>query len=136
MLIQVFEQWLLLDLHEVEVQSLPEITKEKQVLMDVYCLQLQYIEDISVPKLAQINKIRNKNLLKTETQNEATSLGKRVLLLTLTDGIQEVKAMEYEPIPQININLQPGVKIKLTGPITARRGQLLLKVRHSKYEGP
>lgn len=61
--------------------------------------------------------------------------GKRVLQLTLTDGVQYVEAMEYKPIQSLNINLTPGVKIRLSGPVTIRRGRLMLQEQNIRILG-
>lgn len=61
--------------------------------------------------------------------------GKRVLQLTLTDGVQYVEAMEYKPIDVLNINLTPGIKIRLSGPITIRRGRLMLEEHNIRILG-
>lgn len=58
-----------------------------------------------------------------------------MLQLTLTDGVQEVEAMEYTPVSALNINLSPGIKIRLTGPVTARRGRIMLEPHNVKVLG-
>lgn len=35
----------------------------------------------------------------------------RLLLMSLTDGVTDFQAMEYQPIPQINSELIPGSKV-------------------------
>ncbi|XP_050303445.1 recQ-mediated genome instability protein 1-like isoform X2 [Anthonomus grandis grandis] len=58
-----------------------------------------------------------------------------VLQLTLSDGVQEVEAMEFKPIPCISINLTPGTKLKLMGPIMVRKGRIMLEERNIKCLG-
>lgn len=53
--------------------------------------------------------------------------GKRTLLLSLTDGIQTVDALEYVPIPALHLDLIPGTKVLLKGPVECRRGVILLR---------
>lgn len=60
---------------------------------------------------------------------------KRVLQLTLTDGVQEIEAIEYKTIKCLNLNLSPGKKIRLMGPIQIRRGRVMLEERHIKVIG-
>ncbi|CAG9836954.1 unnamed protein product [Diabrotica balteata] len=132
--VNVFEQWLLLDLREVEVACLPlDISsKVKYILQGKYALQLMQVVDISKPKYFQLQRIRNgvpKNL-EQESENS-----KRVLQLTLTDGVQEVIAVEYKPVECLNLNLSPGIKIRLIGPIQVRRGRLMLEDKHVKIIG-
>ncbi|KAL3270150.1 hypothetical protein HHI36_009208 [Cryptolaemus montrouzieri] len=59
--------------------------------------------------------------------------GKRVLQLTLTDGVHYVEAMEYKPILILNINLTPTIKVRLSGPITIRR--LMLQEQNIRIFG-
>src|SRR5699024_843027 len=53
---KVYEQWLLLDLRDVEVPVLPPniSTKQHFTLTGNFCLQMMQIMDISKPKLWQI----------------------------------------------------------------------------------
>lgn len=131
---KVFEQWLLLDLRDVEVSCLPPGLSDEQkfVLNGTYFVQLMEIIDISKPKYFQMQNIRNSG--SKHSENESMN-SQRVLMLTLTDGVQEVKATEFKLIPALNLNLSPGVKIKLTGPITIRRGRLMLEEHNVKIIG-
>ncbi|XP_057658923.1 recQ-mediated genome instability protein 1-like [Diorhabda carinulata] len=132
--VNVFEQWLLLDLRDLEVPCLPPnlSSKEKFLLPENYTLQLMQIVDISKPKFWQLQRIRSSIPKNHEQEFENT---KRVLQLTLTDGVQDVEAMEYKPIKCLNINLSPGIKIRLMGPIQIRRGRLLLEEQQVKVLG-
>ena len=51
----------------------------------------------------------------------------RSLMLSLTDGVQTVEAMETQPINCLPDLVKPGMKIQVSGPVTARRGILMLK---------
>lgn len=130
---KVFEQWLLLDLRDVEVPCLPPdlSNKIKYILNGDYSLQVMKVIDISKPKLWQLQRIRN---VSKNAEPEIES-SKRVLQLTLTDGVQEVEAMEYKPVSCLNLNLSPGIKIRLMGPITVRRGRLMLENKNVKILG-
>ena len=45
-------------------------------------------------------------------EGAAYGAGARVLKLTLSDGVREVSAMEYKPVPQLDVeNLRPGTKV-------------------------
>lgn len=131
---KVFEQWLLLDLRDVEVSCLPPnlSSKQKFLLTGTYFLQIMEIVDISKPKYWQIQKIRNVTTKNLESENMNS---KRMLMLSLTDGVQEIKSTEVKPIPSLNLNINPGVKIKLIGPIMIRRGILLLETHNIKIIG-
>ncbi|XP_060525932.1 recQ-mediated genome instability protein 1-like isoform X2 [Cylas formicarius] len=110
--LKVYEQWLLLDLRDVEVMQ---------------------VIDISKPKLWQLQRIRKDNAAKNVDPDG--EFGKRVLQLTLTDGVQEIEAMEFKPISCLNINLTPGIKVLLMGPIMVRQGRLMLESSHIKVIG-
>ncbi|KAG5877410.1 hypothetical protein JTB14_035648 [Gonioctena quinquepunctata] len=132
--LKVFEQWLLCDLRDVEIPSLPPnlSSKVNYTLTGSFSLQLMKVIDISKPKFWQIQRIRNgvaKNL------DQEVESSKRVLMLTLTDGVQEIEATELRPIPCLNLNLSPGIKITLTGPIEVRWGRLMLEDKHVNVRG-
>ncbi|XP_018566661.1 recQ-mediated genome instability protein 1 [Anoplophora glabripennis] len=131
---KVFEQWLLLDLRDVEVPCLPPdlSNKTKYILNGDYSLQMMKVVDISKPKYWQLQRIRNNTSANVESEIESSN---RVLQLTLTDGVQEVEAMEYMPVPCLNLKLSPGIKIRLLGPITVRRGRLMLENKNVKVLG-
>ncbi|XP_030763268.1 recQ-mediated genome instability protein 1-like isoform X2 [Sitophilus oryzae] len=118
----------------VEIAILPRnLSLEKKFLLTgKYPLQMIQITDISKPKLWQIQKIRSSSAKNTEADND---FGKRVLQLTLTDGVQQVEAMEFKPIPCLNLNLPPGVKIQIVGPLMVRNGRLMLETQHVKVLG-
>ncbi|VEN38201.1 unnamed protein product [Callosobruchus maculatus] len=130
----VLEQWLLLDLRDLEIPSLPPniSQKKKYILNGTFSLQLMYVMDVSKPKHWQLQRIRN-GIQKNLDQEAENS--KRMLLLCLTDGVQEVFGSEYHPIPCFNINMCPGLKIKLKGPIDVRQGRLMLKAENVKLLG-
>lgn len=133
--LKVYQQWLLLDLRDVEVPILPAnlAHQRKASLSRIYSLQILHIVDISCPKFYQIQKIRNSNALINAIADQETPTlnhGKRVLQLRLTDGVQEIEAIEYKPVSPLNVNLPPGTKIRITGPVTVRRGQMMLEERH------
>lgn len=134
---QVYQQWLLVDLRDLNTPILPPnvSTATKYNLPNTYYLQLMKIVDISKPKLWQLQKIRNSNVTLAKTWNEENEYGKRVLLLTLTDGLQEIEAMEYKPIKGLNVNLVPGSKVKLHGPVIVRRGRIMLEEKHIEVLG-
>ena len=136
---KVYEQWLLLDLRDVEVAVLPPhlSTKQHYTLTGNFCLQMMQIVDISKPKLWQLQKIRNSNALTRGTQQDSdiAGTGKRLLQMTLTDGVQEIEAMEYRPVPTLRLNLAPGTKMRVMGPVVVRRGRLMLEQQNVKVLG-
>lgn len=38
-----------------------------------------------------------------------------------------MEAMEFKPVPCLNINLRPGSKLNITGPVMVRNGRLMLE---------
>lgn len=135
----VFEQWLFSDLRDIELASFPLglANKRTYVLNGNYCAQIMQIIDISKPKFWQLQKIRNSNALTRDNKedSEVAGTGKRMLQLTLSDGVQDVEAMEYRPIKCLNLNLSPGIKIRIIGPVTVRRGRIMLEEKNVKVLG-
>ncbi|XP_067839246.1 recQ-mediated genome instability protein 1 [Heptranchias perlo] len=140
---QVFEQWLLTDLRDLEYPILPDGISEthKSELSGFYCLQIDSLVDVSQAAYSQLQKIRGKDT--TNEQVTATQISQRsweakptrMLMLQLTDGIQELQGMEYQPVPALHISLSPGTKILLLGNIVCRLGLLLLKPENVRVLG-
>uniref|UniRef100_A0A8C5K216 RecQ-mediated genome instability protein 1 n=1 Tax=Jaculus jaculus TaxID=51337 RepID=A0A8C5K216_JACJA len=141
---QVFEQWLLTDLRDLEHPLLPDDILEvpKGELNGFYALQINSLVDVSQPAYSQIQKLRGKNttndIVTAETQVtpkpwEAKS--SRMLMLQLTDGTVQIQGMEYQPIPALHNGLTPGTKILIYGNILFRLGVLLLKPENVKVLG-
>lgn len=135
---KVYEQWLLLDLRDVDLPILPPNlnTSVKFSLTGTYSLQLMYVVDIAKPKYWQMQKIRNSTaLLKNDLEQENVVSTNRVLQLVLTDGTQDIKAIEYKYISCLNKKLVPGMKMLIIGPVMVRRGQILLEETNLKLLG-
>uniref|UniRef100_UPI00398F4CAB recQ-mediated genome instability protein 1 n=1 Tax=Pristiophorus japonicus TaxID=55135 RepID=UPI00398F4CAB len=140
---QVFEQWLLTDLRDLEHRILPDGISEthKSVLNGFYCLQIDSLVDVSQAAYSQLQKIRGKDT--TNEQVTSTQISQRsweakptrMLMLQLTDGVQELQGMEYQPIPALHSSLSPGTKILLLGNIGCRLGLLLLKAENVRVLG-
>jgi len=56
-------------------------------------------------------------------------------MLTLTDGFQTVEAMEQEVVKVIPDVVTPGMKVLVMGPVTVRRGIILLKENNFRLLG-
>lgn len=68
------------------------------------------IANAKYKQLCEIRKIDNKNLEITEAEKpeeEWQLKGRRMMQLCLTDGMQDVHAIEYTPIKQITVWLSP-----------------------------
>ncbi|KAG8512172.1 RecQ-mediated genome instability protein 1 [Galemys pyrenaicus] len=141
---QVFEQWLLTDLRDLEYPLLPDGILEvpKGELNGYFVLQINSLVDVSQPAYSQIQKLRGKNttndLISADiqvTQKPWEAKPSRMLMLQLTDGIVQMQGMEYQSIPALHCNLPPGTKILIYGNISFRLGVLLLKPENVKVFG-
>ncbi|XP_018373297.1 PREDICTED: recQ-mediated genome instability protein 1-like isoform X2 [Trachymyrmex cornetzi] len=129
-------QWQLSDLREINNENgcLPRNLAQQThiVLTGTYILQVDKMYDIASSKykqLCEIRKIDNQNLeVKEEEQPiEWQPKGRRMMQFCLTDGVQDVTAIEYTPLKQITDILLPGYKVMIIGPIHCRRGVILLE---------
>ncbi|KAG8455296.1 hypothetical protein GDO86_001478 [Hymenochirus boettgeri] len=141
---QVFEQWLLTDLRDLEYPVLPAGILEslKFELNGFYAMQIDSLVDVSQPAYSQLQKLRGKDntneqvtAITQQTQKPWEMKPTRMLMLQLTDGTQHVQGMEYLPVPALNVNLSPGTKILIQGRISCRLGVLLLKSENVKVLG-
>ncbi|NXS51358.1 RMI1 protein, partial [Brachypteracias leptosomus] len=141
---QVFEQWLLTDLRDLECPILPDciLDAPKGELSGFYSLQVDSLVDVSQPAYSQLQKLRGKNTVNEEVTASTQAFQKpweakptRMLMLQLTDGIHQIQGMEYQPVPVLHSNLSPGTKITVQGNIAYRLGVLLLKPDNVKLLG-
>ncbi|XP_063311066.1 recQ-mediated genome instability protein 1 [Pelobates fuscus] len=141
---QVFEQWLLTDLRDLQYPVLPVGILEslKCELSGYYAIQIDSLVDVSLPAYSQLQKIRGRDNLNEQvtattqvSQKPWETKPNRMLMIQLTDGIQQIQGMEYQPLPMLNCNLPPGTKILLQGTIVCRLGVLLLKSENMKVLG-
>ncbi|XP_062854691.1 recQ-mediated genome instability protein 1 [Trichomycterus rosablanca] len=133
---QVLDQWLLTDLRDLVHPVLPARISEAQKteLNGCYCLQLDSLLDVSQPAYSQLQRLRGSDCTNEEvtavtqaTQKPWEAKPTRMLMLQLTDGVQNLEGMEYRPIPALNANLPPGTKLEVKGRVVVRLGVLLLK---------
>ncbi|NXL90075.1 RMI1 protein, partial [Alectura lathami] len=141
---QVFQQWLLTDLRDLEYQVLPDciLDAPKGELSGFYSLQIDSLVDVSQPAYSQLQKIRGKSTVNEEVTASTQAFQKpweakptRMLMLQLTDGIQQIQGMEYQPVPILHSDLPPGTKITVHGNVAYRLGVLLLKPENVKLLG-
>lgn len=141
---QVFEQWLLTDLRDLEYPVLPSciLDTPKGELSGCYSIQIDSLVDVSQPAYSQLQKLRGKNTVNEEVTASTQAFQKpweakptRMLMLQLTDGIHQIQGMEYQPVPVLCSNLPPGTKITVQGNIAYRLGVLLLKPENVKLLG-
>ncbi|XP_057252472.1 recQ-mediated genome instability protein 1 [Pezoporus wallicus] len=141
---QVFEQWLLTDLRDLEYPILPDciLDAPKGELSGFYSIQIDSLVDVSQPAYSQLQKLRGKNTVNEEVTASTQAFQKpweakptRMLMLQLTDGIHQIQGMEYQPVPALHSNLPPGTKITVQGNTAYRLGVLLLKPENVKLLG-
>jgi len=153
-LLKLKEQWLITDIQTpgvMERSVFPPNLSEcvKDVLPGQYTLQVQHGHDIGSPAYGQLQKLHKVNLENArvsvddsqasqlgQAEYQATQGGKftaswepkpqRVMMLTISDGFQTVEAMEHQPIKLIPDVITPGLKVQLLGPLTVRRGIIML----------
>ncbi|KAJ8413918.1 hypothetical protein AAFF_G00065160 [Aldrovandia affinis] len=133
---QVLEQWLLTDLRSLAHPVLPVQLGQalKTELSGCFCLQVDSLLDISRPAYSQLQQWRGADCgneqVSTVTQVSQRpweAAPTRVLMLQLTDGVQDLQALEYQPIPALSASLPPGTKLLLQGTAACRLGVLLLR---------
>lgn len=141
---QVFEQWLLTDLRDLEYPILPNciLDTPKGELSGFYSIQIDSLVDVSQPAYSQLQKLRGKSTVNEEVTASTQAFQKpweakptRMLMLQLTDGIHQIQGMEYQPVPVLCSTLPPGTKITVQGNIAYRLGVLLLKPENVKLLG-
>nr|DBA28012.1 TPA: hypothetical protein GDO54_008438 [Pyxicephalus adspersus] len=141
---QVFEQWLLADLRDLDFPVLPTAILDslKFELSGFYAIQIDSLVDVSLPAYSQLQNLKgrgngNDQVTATTqvTQQPWEAKPSRMLMLQLTDGVQNVQGMEYQSVPALHVGLLPGTKILLQGTICCRLGVLLLKPENVKVLG-
>ncbi|XP_037113681.1 recQ-mediated genome instability protein 1 isoform X2 [Syngnathus acus] len=141
---QAFDQWLLTDLKDLDYPVLPEglAQAHKTQLSGIFCVQVDSLLDISQPAYGQLQQWKgmdstndNVSAVTQNTQRPWEARPTRMLLLQVTDGIQSLQAMEYQPIPFLSTALRPGVKLQLQGQMICRLGMLLLGPGNVKVLG-
>ncbi|NWX91869.1 RMI1 protein, partial [Nothoprocta ornata] len=141
---QVFEQWLLTDLRDLEHPILPDCVLDdpKGELSGFFSIQIDSLVDVSQPAYSQLQKLRGKSTVNEEVTANTQAFPKpweakpsRMLMLQLTDGVHQIQGMEYQPVPALHSNLPPGTKITVQGKVAYRLGVLLLKPENVKLLG-
>ena len=130
----------------------------KSVLPGQYRLQVQYGYDVGSPAYGQLQKLHNvdrENARVSADDSQASQAGgggyqatqggqyqaaweprpQRVMMLTLTDGQTTVEAMEHQTVRCLPDVIAPGTKLQLLGPVTVRRGILLLTDTNTRLLG-
>lgn len=141
---QVFEQWLLTDLRDLEYPILPNciLDTPKGELSGCFSVQIDSLVDVSQPAYSQLQKLRGKSTVNEEVTASTQTFQKpweakptRMLMLQITDGVHQIQGMEDQPVPVLCSNLPPGTKITVQGNVAYRLGVLLLKPENVKLLG-
>lgn len=84
------------------------------------CTQVEYVTDIGHSSYSQMQKVRDEDVgnlnvdeAGKEFQQAWEPRSNRMLQLSLNDGKQTIKAIEYRPIPSLKPDLIPGTKVIL-----------------------
>uniref|UniRef100_A0A6A7FM68 RecQ-mediated genome instability protein 1 n=1 Tax=Hirondellea gigas TaxID=1518452 RepID=A0A6A7FM68_9CRUS len=140
---KAYEQWLYTDLAELETGSLPVgITEQHNITLPKdTMMQIINVREIGLPAYSQLQQLRKDDivnqLVDTDKPNQQSWEPKpsRMLLLKLTDGVTELKGMEYTPMNTISLQTKPGTKILVRGGSNMRRGVLLLTISNTTVLG-
>ena len=94
----------------------PNLASEAKLqLTGQFSLQVQHGHDIAVPAYDQLQKLHNVDLedarVSADDSQESQPRPPRCLMLTVSDGVQTVEAMEYEPISCLPDVISPGCKV-------------------------
>ncbi|KAK3003407.1 hypothetical protein RJ639_020023 [Escallonia herrerae] len=108
-----FEQFLCSDMNCVGAGVLPENVHD------------MHLVDLAGPFVLQVDEIVNIGCpLKGRYQNALSTL-KRCLKLSMTDGVQGVFGMEYQPIKDLEVLARAGLKVAICN-VNVRHGLLML----------
>lgn len=137
----VLQQWKLADLREMGQGCLPLNLSiiMMTVLPGKYALQVEQIQNVGQSAYTQLQEIRkqvNENVEVGATLPQTWEpRPTRMLQLSLCDGVQNIKGIEYRPIMSLNEQLLPGCKVLVVGPVECRRGILLLEQHNLEILG-
>ena len=128
----VLDQWLDTDLATLAVAALPpRLADQPMVTLRRPCaVQLLSAVDVSQPAHGQLLKLRRLDSANTEVGEQRAPWEprpSRALRLTLSDGVQQVAALESEPLPALRPDSPAGLKLLLRPGVECRRGVLLLR---------
>jgi hypothetical protein len=150
------EQWLVTDIRGDGVQAQAQIdpqwaNTQKIVISKTINVQVLYAINIGQSAYSQLQtmlKVNNANTrVSADEQIQATldatqyrqaawePKSGRVLKMFLTDGFHKVEAIEHEQINDLDFPMPPGLKIQIVGPVTCRRGVLMLTRRSVRVLG-
>ncbi|KAK7933811.1 hypothetical protein WMY93_004707 [Mugilogobius chulae] len=102
---QVYDQWLLTDLRDLDHPILPEglAQSQKTVLSGIFCVQKWKGTDCTNDEVSRSHAV---------TQKPWESRPTRMLLLQVTDGVHNMEAMEYQPISALSTSLRSSPSVR------------------------
>ena len=159
--LEVQQQWLDTDITAAGVMDRPVLPADLAAARVVhlpgnYVVMVEQATDVGSPAYGQLQKLHQVDVENARVGEEegatqgqlatqATQGGRhqaaweprpsRALSLALTDGSQRVRGLEEAPLPQLPDFPRPGTKLVLQGPITARRGVILLQPHQVRVLG-
>ncbi|XP_067674535.1 recQ-mediated genome instability protein 1-like [Haliotis asinina] len=131
---QVYEQWLMSDLRELKMGCLPfELLEARKIeISGIFALQIDSAVNVGSSFYSQGQKIKGTENPNAQVSAEDTRQPAwepkptRMIILNLTDGVSDVKGMEYKPVAALTPFITPGTKMLVKGRVLCRRGMLML----------
>ncbi|KAK6753621.1 hypothetical protein RB195_012920 [Necator americanus] len=146
----VFEQWKYSDLKESSYPTFSQLNLDSADVKFSFnhplVLQINSIVDIGAPFHFQFTALVSEFIDDTgfdplpemeqeRYSNVLAASQRRMLLLTLSDGESDFRAIEYKSIKQLSLLLKPGCKVLLIPPVRCRKGILFLKPENIQIIG-
>ncbi|KIH60152.1 hypothetical protein ANCDUO_09603 [Ancylostoma duodenale] len=145
----VFEQWKYASLEESTYPVLSQLrldnNDDEAPLYHPIVLQITSIVDIGAPFHLQFSTlvyefVDNSGFeplpdMETGGRSDIWEKPRRMLLLTLSDGETEFKAIEYRSIKALSLLIKPGCKVLLIPPVRCRKDVFLLNPENIQIIG-
>ncbi|KAL6742971.1 hypothetical protein Aduo_016059 [Ancylostoma duodenale] len=145
----VFEQWKYASLEESTYPVLSQLrldnNDDEAPLYHPIVLQMTSIVDIGAPFHLQFSTlvyefVDNSGFeplpdMETGGRSDIWEKPRRMLLLTLSDGETEFKAIEYRSIKALSLLIKPGCKVLLIPPVRCRKDVFLLNPENIQIIG-
>ncbi|EYC23993.1 hypothetical protein Y032_0014g2259 [Ancylostoma ceylanicum] len=145
----VFEQWKYASLEESTYPTLSQLrldnSDDEAPLYHPIVLQITSIVDIGAPFHLQFTTlvyefVDNSGFeplpdMETGGRSDIWEKPRRMLLLTVSDGETEFKAIEYHSIKELSLLIKPGCKILLIPPVRCKKDVFLLNPENVQIIG-
>uniref|UniRef100_A0A915CRM0 RecQ-mediated genome instability protein 1 n=1 Tax=Ditylenchus dipsaci TaxID=166011 RepID=A0A915CRM0_9BILA len=136
----LFEQWLYSDIGESTLPCLKNVFNGKK-LNGVIVLQVVSAADDGSSFHSQSSQLpyrandSSKFQYESEVHNFRRNAGSNRIQMVLSDGRDQVKAVEHNPIPYLSALIRPGCKVLLYGAIGVTQGIFLLEPNNCQVLG-